>query len=366
MSHTKAVAVIRGDAFTGRFASTITDSSGTEVPFSQAGRTLTFFLWRNWGLDNEELVLSFATAQDGSPADPRLVIEAQSGADVGKWRLELGAADTGALPEGVYRWSVTSVEDVDPNDVKTLVAPSPFTVRHLGELPNPLPAFPPVSALQGNIPDRWLPDVEIMTLGDSISVQSSPNSYQEYLYASLLPLVANRVNLRFIGTQNIVSPLWSEGHPSFRLDSVAAPSLSLTANLSTWLQLSPDVIVVHAGVNDIVSGEWTGSQAATNMTTLLTTIFSLLKGVRVIVCKIIGVTGAFSGFQSAINTFNAALDGVVNGLGSSVSDVMLVDCAAGFDVGTMLQGDGIHPNAAGAQHIANKVFDGIKIAGFGV
>jgi len=362
MSH--GITLTQGEKFSRRIASTITDINGVTGPFDQTQRTLTLYLWKKWGTADETLILQITTAQDGVPSDPRLVVEVQTGANIGKWRIELGASDTIQL-EGMYKIVVESKSDSNPDDVKYVMEPATFYVARRGEVVD-IPPSEPEEFVQGDIPPRWLPDVDIMTLGDSISVQASPNNYQEYLYNKLAPVFTNRFNLRFVGSANGVPPTWVEGHPSYRLDSVAAPSLSLTANLSTWLQLSPDVIVVHAGVNDIVSGEWTGSQAATNMTTLLTTIFSLLKGVRVIVCKIIGVTGAFSGFQSAINTFNAALDGVVNGLGSSVSDVMLVDCAAGFDVGTMLQGDGIHPNAAGAQHIANKVFDGIKIAGFGV
>lgn len=365
MSHTQALSVIRGDAFTGRFASTITDSSGAEVPFDQTGRTLTFYLWRSWGLDAEELILSFATAQDGSPSDPRLVVEVQSGANVGKWRLELGASDTGALPEGTYRWSVQSVLDVDPDDNKSLVKPSPFTIRHLGELPDPLPAFPPPSALQGNIPDRWMLDASIMTLGDSISVLASPNGYQEYLYASLLPLVANRINLRFVGSQNIIAPLWSEGHPSYRIESSANPQLSLLAGLETWLRLEPDIVVVYAGVNDIVSGEATGAETVTHAQNLINAILGMLPGVRIIWCQIGGVTGGFAGFQTQINAYNAGLPAMINGLANAVQDVMLVDCATGFDVGTMLQVDNIHPNEAGARHIAARIFNGLKIAGFG-
>lgn len=119
------IQVLQGAAFAQRYSSTRDGE-----PFNQGGRTLRFELWRGWGTDDAELVLEIVTSEDDP--DPRLVpldhAETPDPENEGKWELDLGASDTNLEP-GMYRWSCSSVDDEDLEDVAWLVPPCDFWVQ---------------------------------------------------------------------------------------------------------------------------------------------------------------------------------------------------------------------------------------------
>ncbi len=192
----------------------------------------------------------------------------------------------------------------------------------------------------------------IMTLGDSISIQSPPNDYQSPLYSALL---AARQSVLFVGSSNIVSPMFSEGHPGYKIGG-SDPGASLTDNVAAYLAANPaDYILLHAGVNDINNDAIDGAATATRMATLLSTIYTASKGTRVLVAKIMPTRtgGVFAGSQPTISVFNSLLPSVVAARIAAGQRVSLVDCHNDYDAANWFADD-VHPDNNGAKFLAGR------------
>ena len=124
--------IVRGEAHTHRFESTIDDA-----PFAQLGRTLVFTLWRKWGRPGQAVVLTITTSDED--LDSRLVkLEDPEWEDedpdpnTGKWELRLGSSDTLLDAPGMYKYTVWSTNDADPEDSKPLVLLSNLYITESG------------------------------------------------------------------------------------------------------------------------------------------------------------------------------------------------------------------------------------------
>jgi hypothetical protein len=129
------------------------------------------------------------------------------------------------------------------------------------------------------------------------------------------------------------------------------------------LNRPPDIILVHLGTNDIGRGQdGNGMAAASNMDALLTHLYALAPNAYVIVAKIVAVNGSVN---ANVIEFNNQLPGVVANHAATGQHVTLVDQYANFvdDYGNVkgfLQFDGVHPNQAGYDLMADTWFHGIR------
>src|SRR6185503_12669888 len=195
----------------------------------------------------------------------------------------------------------------------------------------------------------------IMALGDSIT--GSPGCWRAILWNELRS--AGQTNFEPVGT---LSPQGcpqgndgnNEGHGGFLATGIANQD-----QLPPWLAAtSPDIVLMHLGTNDLFN--------AANTTEMVLAAYSKMVGqmrannpnMKILVAQIIpmytATTGCTDCYQRVIN-LNAAIPGWAAGLRTSQSPIIVVDLWTGFDTTTDTS-EGVHPNNAGFQKMADKWF----------
>jgi hypothetical protein len=210
--------------------------------------------------------------------------------------------------------------------------------------------------------------VRIMPLGGSITHGASmwgPN-YRYYLWTQLTQA---GYNVDFVGSQ---TDMWAgeypfpnfdqnhEGHYGFRVDE-------LTANLPVWAAAIapsvPDVVLVHAGTNDLGQGK-SVNQTVTDTVALVGALRAINPNVTVMLAQLVPCdpnTGQGVGYcyPDRLNEFNARIASLAPALTTTQSRVIAVDQNTGFSISSDLV-DGIHPTASGDQKIANRWFAALQ------
>lgn len=196
------------------------------------------------------------------------------------------------------------------------------------------------------------PAVRIMPLGDSIT--GSPGCWRALLWDRLQR--AGITNIDFVGTQppqgcSIPYDGDNEGHGGALATSVADQN-----QLPAWLAAThPDIVLMHFGTNDIWSGR--------SPTVILAAFSKLVDQMRasnpnmiLLVAQIIPVNPSTCAdcAQRTIE-FNAAIPAWASGKSTAESPIIVVDQWTGFNSATDTS-EGVHPNAAGEQKIADKWF----------
>lgn len=222
----------------------------------------------------------------------------------------------------------------------------------------------------------------IMALGDSITDGATTNSPPDNG-----PPVSIRVGYRkplkdaltaagyltdFVGTQNSGSAIFSdpehEGHGGFTADQLNLGKTPVP-NLATRLNVSqPDVVLLHAGTNDlsaagVQSDQWTDIEA------ILTTIDSWESAnwpVTVVVARIIKRN--LSGDPNPTETTdfnNNVINSVVIPRLSGSDQIIWVDQESALVQSTGDYADSLHPSSSGYPKMANVWLFPLAGAGFG-
>lgn len=161
----------------------------------------------------------------------------------------------------------------------------------------------------------------------------------------------------FVGTQsngNFGAPQ-HEGHPGWTIPQ-------LEKILPSWAATRPDVVLLHAGTNDLggyVQPVATAVTAAARMRSLLNRTFVALPRVHVILASIIGATSGYGGHQHA--AFNAQLPLLVNEFSALNRSIEFLDMAGAAGLGASCDGGHdqlccplhIHPNDKGYAAMAS-------------
>ncbi|MEV0570075.1 GDSL-type esterase/lipase family protein [Dactylosporangium sp. NPDC050588] len=190
--------------------------------------------------------------------------------------------------------------------------------------------------------------VKVMPLGDSITWgEGSPttSSYRAPLYNRL---VANAgYNIDFVGSQRSGSlpDTDNEGHSGWRIDQIAA---SANGWLATY---QPDVILLHIGTNDM-NQNYQVATAPQRLGSLIDQILAARPTATVLVAKIVPALDAT--IQARINTFNAAVPGIVSARGARARLVDLSTLAAS-DLN-----DTLHPNDSGYAKMAARWYTALE------
>ena len=197
--------------------------------------------------------------------------------------------------------------------------------------------------------------LKIMPMGDSITEgEAGHNSYRRALWQRLqgagcnVDLVGSKSGVsrgfRDSGSTTPLNPDFDQNHEgywSYRADEI----LSFATNRVASAQ--PDVVLLHAGTNDILQGQGAESTAA-ELSSLIDAIRAGKSDVRIVLAKLIPASPNPGG----IAALNQLIDGIASQQNKAGASVVVVDQSSGFSVGNTY--DGIHPSATGEVLMGNK------------
>ena len=190
--------------------------------------------------------------------------------------------------------------------------------------------------------------IRIMPLGDSITYgegSASTSGYRAPLWNGLVGQAGYAVD--FVGSQQsgALPDRDNEGHQGWRIDQIAA-------GVDGWLQTyQPDVILLHIGTNDIAQN-YQLDTAPQRLGALIDQILADRPATTVLVAQIVPALDAT--IQARINTFNAAVPGIVSARGTRVNLVELSTLSnADFN-------DTLHPNDAGYAKMAVRWYTALE------
>lgn len=148
----------------------------------------------------------------------------------------------------------------------------------------------------------------------------------------------------------------------------------IEAGLPAWLAVDPDVVLLHAGSNDILQDKPPG-EAITNLSQIIDIITTGAPHRRIYVATIIPITEGRNGFTAAYlngnaNAYNTQVRDLVQTLAGQGRNVTLVDMNTSIvQTGATpaenfyQPGDGIHPGQAGYNQMGTIWFNAINATG---
>jgi len=215
--------------------------------------------------------------------------------------------------------------------------------------------------------------LKVMAVGDSITDDCVYNgAWRQYLQ----PLLeANGYAFTFVGRESSTPSggFTKTNHEGMCGAVIAPPGVfavhGYTAE-NAYLQktvadaltnVTPDVVLVLIGANDIGRGRDPWLTATNDMPNLLNLIISNAPAANVILAKITTMQSAnnigglnYSTYANNVSIYNAALQRMVNQRRAAGQNVFLADMFSVVDYATMFNGDHLHPNPAGLQAIAGE------------
>lgn len=168
--------------------------------------------------------------------------------------------------------------------------------------------------------------------------------YRGYLLAD----PPNKVPFVMVGRRSDNSAIWIWENRQQNHDGYGGYGIE---QLYTVAQQPPeaDVILVHAGTNDIDSGNATGEQTAARLKQLLINLLTTDQRAKVLVAQI--VPNFKPGKNAIVMDYNKRIPGVIDTFKSWLRTLKVVDLNTGMTVGDMLP-DGVHPNPSGYKKMA--------------
>lgn len=211
------------------------------------------------------------------------------------------------------------------------------------------------------------PALRILPLGDSITWGWQPehkeNGTNGYRAQLLHNLIYAQFHWRhrpwhtvdFVGTQHsgLMHDNDNEGHSGFRINQIHDV-------MDKGLAMRPNVVLLHAGTNDLhrpeIDGE-TWAEAPQRLGRLLDKVLAGCPDALVMVAKIIQADNAQT--VKNLQAFNDALPALVQERSSRGHKVMVVDQSV---IGVAELIDNLHPSYAGYAHMGDIWYDAIKKA----
>ncbi|MEV4138450.1 cellulose binding domain-containing protein [Dactylosporangium sp. NPDC049742] len=201
--------------------------------------------------------------------------------------------------------------------------------------------------------------VRVMPLGDSIT--AGPGCWRAKLWHRLQ--TSGYTNIDFVGgvsdgggcNPGYAYDFDHEGHGGFSATGIADNN-----QLPPWLAAArPDVVLMHLGTNDMWGGYIPTATKLAAFTKLVGQMRAQNPAVRIVVAQIIPMSAsACATCPADVVALNAAIPGWAAGLTTAQSPIVVADLWTGFDAATDT-GDGVHPNDAGFQKMADRWFPAV-------
>lgn len=205
----------------------------------------------------------------------------------------------------------------------------------------------------------------IMPVGDSIT--QGGQGFASYRYPLYFDLLAAGFDVDFVGTQNTLdggglpnpvsypdySTTFDRDHEGYWGDRT--DELELVVQTAAQLH-QPEYVLIHLGTNDIGQNGAAGVTAADqNLRDIITLMRLEVPTATFLLARVIpiGPSSGYGGNAGQVGPLNAVIDTVAAAMDTMASPVQVVDPNAAFDLGTMMQGDALHPNELGEQHMAD-------------
>jgi lysophospholipase L1-like esterase len=221
--------------------------------------------------------------------------------------------------------------------------------------------------------------LKIMAVGDSITDDCSTNgAWRQYLQ----PLLeTNGYPFTFVGRYSSTpsATFTKVQHEGICGAVIAAPGLMTSqvhdySGSNTYLQLTlmdaltnvtPDLLLVYIGVNDIGRGRDPLLVATNHLPALLDSIFARAPAANVVVTKVTTLRTAnvgsplYSNYSTNIPIFNTAVQRIVNARRALGQNVFVADMFSAVDPATGFLSDHLHPNTIGLTAIARELLSRI-------
>ncbi|EAT78480.2 hypothetical protein HBI56_184660 [Parastagonospora nodorum] len=233
----------------------------------------------------------------------------------------------------------------------------------LGRFALPLAFFAFILSLVNGLPletrddlvSRQTKSLRILPLGDSITWGfingGGSNGYRERLLADLK---SGGYSVDFVGTQKsgTMADKDNQGFPGYTISQIRGVAAG-------GLALKPNVVLLHAGTNDLNRGNPASepdAQAPQRLGQLIDDVLKAVPDAVVIVAKII--QSKQSGLNANVKTFNNAIPAIVAARVSKGSKVSVVDMSV-LNTSSDLS-DNLHPSVAGYARMGDIWNAGIK------
>ncbi|KAJ7806930.1 lipolytic enzyme, partial [Mycena olivaceomarginata] len=194
-------------------------------------------------------------------------------------------------------------------------------------------------------------NLKIMPLGASLTYGTASSDLNGYRATLDLLLAGDGNTVDMVGSQksgNFTDPD-HEGYPGFIISQIDAKGIAAMP------VQQPNIVTLAAGTNDMLQNV-APADAPARLVTAIQDILDASSATLVVVTTLLPNGNA--AVNTRVNTFNAALPGVLQQFTDSGSPVILVDAHAVVAVGDLA--DGTHPNDAGYKRIAKVFYDGIQ------
>lgn len=218
----------------------------------------------------------------------------------------------------------------------------------------------------------------IMCVGDSITGgYGLPGAFHaSYRYPLWFDLQSMDYNVEFVGPFNdfegpdctggqpgLLYPLYND--PAFQggrhhAAICAADTLQIRNEIQGWInKCQPELVLIHVGGRDVgVSGAAGVDSADANLRTIIDIIRTVQPTTRILLAQItpLAIYSSFGSCNSPlVRWLNERIARLVSDKNqeSNYPPIILVDQYTGFDLPSMMQADGIHPNTAGEQRMAD-------------
>jgi len=220
--------------------------------------------------------------------------------------------------------------------------------------------------------------LKVMAIGDSITDDCSYNgAWRQYLQPLLR---SNGYAFTFVGRQvsSASAGFTERRHEGYCGAVIAAPGMMPSAvhgypGNQVYLQkiiadaltnVTPDVVLIVMGANDIGRGRNPFYVATNDMPQLLDLILSNAPAANIIVTKTTSLRDAALGYATNatnVAVYNAALQAMVRNRASANQLVSLADMFSTVDYATMFNSDHLHPNLPGLNAMAKEFLTRLQL-----